>query len=77
MAIKLEIQPYCENCTIFDADVDRPRKLYKYETGATIYDQYEVLQTDTIIRCEHRNTCAGLMRYLEKERQKGEPNAIK
>lgn len=73
MAIKLEVQPYCENCTIFDADVEHPRKLYK--TGATVIDPYEVFQTDTIVRCEHRNTCAGLMRYLEKERQKGEPNA--
>lgn len=75
MAIKLEIQPYCENCTIFDADVERPRKLYK--TGATVIDPYEVFQTDTIVRCEYRNTCTGLMRYLEKERQKGEQQCLK
>ena len=67
MAIKLEVQPYCENCTIFDADVERPTKLYG--------NDLPVYQTATVIRCSRRNTCAGLMRYLEKELQKGETNA--
>ena len=30
MAIKLEVQPYCENCLVFDADVERP--LYQTDT---------------------------------------------
>ena len=67
MAIKLEIQPYCENCMIFDADVERPTKLYG--------NDLPVYQTATVVRCSRRNTCAGLMRYLEKELQKGETNA--
>ena len=62
MAIKLEIQPYCENCMIFDADVERPTKLYG--------NDLPVHQTATVVRCSRRNTCAGIMRYLEKELQK-------
>ena len=67
MAIKLEVQPYCEDCMIFEADVERPMKLYG--------NDMPLRQTDTVIRCCRRNTCAGLIRYLEKEQQKGETNA--
>lgn len=67
MAIKLEIQPYCENCPIFEADVENSQKCYG--NGMVFY------LTDTIIRCSRRSLCAGLKRYLEKERQKGENNA--
>lgn len=64
MAIKLEVQPYCRDCTIFEAEVEVPSKYV---------DSFNMpCQTDTIIRCGHRNTCAGLMRYLKKEMQKGE-----
>lgn len=67
MAIKLEVQPYCENCTIFKADVDQPTKCYG--DGMVFY------QTDTIVRCSRRNLCAGLIRHFKKEMQKGETNA--
>lgn len=64
MAIKLEIQPYCENCLVFAPDVEHPQKLCDHD--------YVICLTDTVVRCSRRNTCAGLMRYLEKEMQKGE-----
>ena len=64
MAIKLEVQPYCENCLVFDADVERPTKLY--DGGTTLY------QTDTVIRCSYRKCCAMLIRYLAEESKKGE-----
>ena len=64
MAIKLEVQPYCRDCTIFEANLVRPNKLYG--------NDMPLHQTDTVIRCTRRNTCAGLIRYLEKEQQKGE-----
>lgn len=64
MAIKLEVQPYCRDYTIFEADVERPMKLYG--------NDMPLHQTDTVIRCSRRNTCAGLMRYLEKEMMKRE-----
>lgn len=68
--IKLEVQPYCEDCLVFEPDVEHPHKFYT--VGATIIDPYKVNLTDTVIRCTKRNTCAGIKRYLEKEMQKGE-----
>ena len=67
MAIKLDVQPYCEDCTIFEADVERPTKLYG--------NNMPLHQTDTVVRCSRRNLCAGLKRHLEKELLKGENNA--
>ena len=64
MAIKLEVQSYCENCSVFDADVEMPSKLY--DSDMPLY------QTDTVIRCSHRNTCARLIRYFAEESRKGE-----
>ena len=64
MAIKLEVQSYCDNCLVFDADVERPTKLY--DGGTILY------QTDTVIRCSYRKCCAMLIRYLAEESKKGE-----
>ena len=62
MAIKLEVQPYCRDCTIFEADVEMPSKYV---------DSFNIpCQTDTIVRCSRRNVCAGIKRYLEKENKK-------
>lgn len=62
--IKLEVQPYCQDCMVFDPDVERPQKVYNLDE--------ELIISDTIIRCSRRKTCAGIKRYLEKELQKGE-----
>ena len=62
MAIKLEVQSYCENCSVFDADVEKPTKLYGGDMS--------LYQTDTVIRCSHRNTCARLIRYFTEESKK-------
>ena len=64
MAIKLEVQPYCENCLVFDADVERPTKLYGGDMP--------LYQTDTVIRCSYRKCCAMLIRYLAEESRKGD-----
>ena len=69
MAIKLEVQPYCEDCTIFSAEVESPQKCYG--------DGHIFYQTDTIVHCSRRNLCAGLVRHFKKEMQKGETNEIK
>lgn len=65
MAIQLEIQPYCQDCLVFDPDVERPVK------ACSMYGD-EVITSDTIVRCSRRRTCAGIKRYLEKELSKGE-----
>ena len=60
--IKLDIQPYCEDCLMFDADVGKPTRMYGYD-GV----ERAVIQTDTIVRCSRRKLCEGLKRHLEKE----------
>lgn len=62
--IRLAVEPYCEDCLVFDPDVDSPQKMY---CGDDL-----VSQTDTIIRCSHRYRCAGIKRYLEREMKKEE-----
>ena len=64
MAIQLDIQPYCQDCLVFDPDVERPQKVYNLDE--------ELIISDTVIRCNRRRTCAGIKRYLEKELSKGE-----
>lgn len=64
MAIQLDIQPYCQDCLVFDPDVERPQKVYNLDE--------ELIISDTVIRCSRRRTCAGIKRYLEKEILKGE-----
>lgn len=62
--IVLDIQPYCQDCLVFDPDVERPQKVYSLDE--------ELIISDTVIRCSRRKTCAGIKRYLEKEILKGE-----
>ena len=62
MSIRLEVQPYCKNCLIFEADVEMPTKYV---------DSFNIpCQTDTIIRCSRQNLCAGLKKYLERQEEK-------
>lgn len=64
--IKLDIQPYCQNCLNFEADVEPPKRAY---AGSDI-----VCQTDTIVRCERRKYCENMKRYLEREREMEKKN---
>lgn len=57
--IRLEVEPYCDHCEMFDADVERPEKAY---SGTE-----EFILGDTVIRCKRRKLCSNLKRYLEKE----------
>lgn len=56
--IKVEVQNYCQSCLAFEPDVEKPTKFY---VGSDV-----VNQTDTIIRCEYRKRCEGIIRYLDK-----------
>ena len=60
--IKLDIQPYCEDCLMFDADVEAAHKVF----NESIYIG-DFRLTDTIVRCSRRKLCEGLKRHLEKE----------
>ncbi len=56
MAIKLEVEDYCQECLDFSADVTGPQRV-RFGT--------ETALGDTIVRCEYRKRCAGLMRHFE------------
>ena len=64
--IKLDVQPYCEDCLMFDADVEKPTRMYGCD-GV----REAIIQTDTIVRCSRRKLCEGLKRHLEKEMKEG------
>lgn len=62
--IRIEVEDYCHSCRDFNADV---------AITTRNFDRNE--WTDTIIRCEHRNRCSGLVRYLERK-LKSETEAV-
>ena len=63
--IRVEVEPYCQQCLDFSPDVTRAERLF--------YGEGELVLNDTIIRCEHRKRCAGIKRYLDQQ-MKGEAN---
>lgn len=65
MAIKLEVEDYCQECMDFNADVAGPVKVQ-------ISGQDDLILTDTIVRCEYRNRCRAIKRYLERQKAKEE-----
>lgn len=72
--IKLEIEPYCEECMNFSPDVVKPEKSILYGFNHNTGEREEVVSvSDTIIRCEGRRNCSNILRYLEKQ-MKGESN---
>lgn len=62
--IKIDVQSYCQDCQVFEADVTNAHK--------TINEDGEFDLTDTIVQCKRRNLCAGIKKYLERQAQKGE-----
>ena len=61
--IRLSVEPYCQNCLDFDADVTKAERT-RLGDGSLGY-------TDTLVQCKHRRRCAGIVRYLEQQ-AKGE-----
>lgn len=60
MAIKLEVEDYCQECMDFEADVTAPVKIQ-------IPGQDDLMLSDTVVRCEYRNRCRAIKRYLERQ----------
>lgn len=67
MAIRLEVQPYCESCCDFEVDIIKPEKVTVY--GADGPQDIAVYHTDTIIRCRYNKRCEAIKRYLEKRKE--------
>ena len=57
--IYLEIEPYCHECQDFSADVVKSEK--------KLSDDGEVSRTNAAVRCEYRNRCRAIRRYLEQK----------
>ncbi len=61
--ILLVVEDYCQSCMEFSSDVTRPVRSFS--------DNMAVIQSDTIIQCEHRRRCEAMKRYLDQQ-MKGE-----
>lgn len=57
--IRLDIEEYCQQCLDFSPDVTKPIRV---TTGSG-----EISFTDTVVQCEYRKRCAGMMRYLKQQ----------
>lgn len=62
--IRLEVEPYCQDCLDFEPDVTKPTRMYAA-------DEVVGALGDTVVRCEYRNRCRAVKRYLEQQ-MKGE-----
>jgi hypothetical protein len=58
--IRVEVADYCQDCLDFSPEVTKPIR-------ATVPGAGEITFTDTIIQCEYRKRCAGMMRYLKQK----------
>lgn len=58
--IRLEVQPYCDDCMEFEPDVERP---------IAFYADFEIIEKmgDTIVRCQHRKHCKSLVDYIKSK----------
>lgn len=59
--ITIDVQPYCQNCPDFEADVCK-----------FIAESVNLEEINTKISCTKRKRCAGLVRYLTKENTQSE-----
>ena len=66
--IRIDVEGYCQSCMDFSPDVIKPTRSIDPLGGG-------VVQSDTIIRCEHEKRCKSIKRYLEQQ-MKGETEAV-
>lgn len=66
--IKIDVQPYCDECRDFEPDVEYPQTYY--------FDNEEVYIDDTTVRCKKRKRCEAIKRYLER-RSKNEDSSTR
>ena len=59
MAIRLEVEPYCQDCPEFEADIQSPVRYY------ADFELYEKTG-DTVIRCKNKAVCNRIKEHLEK-----------
>lgn len=59
--IRIEVEPYCNDCPAFEPDVEQPQRCFA--------DDILFYQTDTVVRCKKRKHCARLVQYLRKQNE--------
>ena len=62
--IILDIEPYCQNCAHFEAEVER----------VNIFAGNSCVKADTYVRCEHKLFCRNILNMLKENLQQEEKN---
>lgn len=57
--IKLYVDDWCDNCTEFEADVEKTVAEESYGKSVNM----------TIIRCKHRKKCESIKNYIEDQNE--------
>lgn len=57
--IRVDVQPYCDNCLGFEPSIERPQKYFA--------DNQAVAQTDTIIHCKYKTRCEAMVQWLRRQ----------
>ena len=60
--IRLEVQPYCNNCLEFSPDVEKPSVCEGWTSDGRT-ERY--IYGDTIIRCANKHKCDLIKKHLE------------
>ena len=55
MAIKMQFEPYCQNCR--ELEVKQATDELYYNSGSMV---------ETVLYCAHRNRCADMIRHLQE-----------
>lgn len=61
--ITLKVEPYCENCNLFEAESDT----------TAIYSANTLYHRETIITCTNRKKCKELYEYIKQEGRNHDP----
>lgn len=60
--IKLDIEPYCQECAHFEAEVER----------TNIFADHACVKADTHVRCTHKLFCRNILNMLKENLQQEE-----
>ena len=61
MSIRLLVEKYCQNCSEFEADVEK----------TNFFGSFDEIHQTTIL-CKHRERCEEIKKYLKKEMKEKE-----
>lgn len=72
----LDVHPYCDKCLRFKPVVkkyiDISEETIEYENGfmEPEYDSREIIKGNTVVSCEHHDTCAIMYDYIYEHLRK-------